>query len=256
MGRAVLPSALLALAGLAQIAGEGPAIALGLLFFLAGTAHGAGDEQDGTIRPYRLAPAVAYVVAGLAVAALFVALPLAGLTLFLLLSAWHFAHSSGGTWPRRLGFALTAIGASALWQNAATGRVFAAVLGTPIPPLWMLALAIIGAIGLGLSAWALKDDWRDGALWVTLVATAILHPVLAVGLAFAVGHALPIQRAQLRRYGWRRVLFAEGVTTGLAILGALAIAASVLTGHLALPLAAALAFGMATPHMLAERLER
>ena len=143
-----------------------------------------------------------------------------------------------------------------MWQREATGSVFAAVLGTPIPPSWMLALAIIGAVGLALSAWALKDHWRDGALWATLIATAILHPVLAVGLAFAVGHAIPIQQAQLRRYGWRRVLSAEGLTTGLAVLGALVIAAFVATGHLALPLAAALAFGMATPHMLAERLER
>ena len=256
MGRAALPFALLGFAFVSQWVGEGAAIALGLVFFLLGVSHGAGDEQGGRIRPYRLAGAAAYVVAGLAVAALFVAVPLAGLTLFLLLSAWHFAHSSGGTLARRLGFALTAIGGSALWQRGETARVFEAILGMAVPEGWMIALAALGSAGLLLAAWSLGKRWRDPVLFSTLVATVLLHPVLAVGFAFAAGHALPIQRAQIRRHGWRDVLAAEGATTGLAVTGALAIAAFVLTGHLALPLAAALAFGMATPHMLSERLER
>ncbi|KLE32360.1 hypothetical protein AAW00_12985 [Aurantiacibacter luteus] len=240
----------------AQLAGGGAAIALGLAFFLAGTAHGAGDEQGGTIRPWNVIGAAGYVVAGLAVAALFVAAPLAGLTLFLLLSAWHFARSTGGTRARQVAFALSAVGGSALWQTGRTEAIFAAVLGMPIPGVWMTGLAILGGAGLLLAAWALGKRWRDPLLWSVLAATALLHPVLAVGFAFLAGHALPMQQAQVRRHGWRAVLAAQGPTTALAVLGAAAIAALVLTGHLALPLAAALAFGMATPHMLSERLER
>ncbi|MBH5323522.1 Brp/Blh family beta-carotene 15,15'-dioxygenase [Aurantiacibacter sediminis] len=244
------------MAGAAELWSETAAITLGLLFFLVGVAHGAGDEQDGTIHPYRLAGAAAYVVTGLAVAALFMSLPLAGLTLFLLLSAWHFAHSTEGQAARKAGFALTAIGGSALWQGGATTQVFAAVLGMDTPPSFILALAGLGATGLALSVWSLARNWRDPVLLSTIVATAALHPVLAVAFAFAAGHALPIQQAQIRRYGWRDVAKAAGLTTVLAVLGALAIAALVVAGNMALPIAAALAFGMATPHMLAERLER
>ena len=67
---------------------------------------------------------------------------------------------------------------------------------------------------------------------------------------------MPMQQAQVYRHGWHAVLAAQGPTTALAVLGAAAIAALVLTGQIAMPLAAALAFGMATPHMLSERLER
>ena len=260
MGRAARlllgPFSLLGLAAVAQIRGEGAAVGFGLLLFLTGVAHGAGDEQGGAIRPFRLVGAVAYIVAGLAVAALFVAFPLAGLTLFLLLSAWHFAHSSGESLARRLGFALSAIGGSALWRMAETAAVFEAALGVTPPQGWMVALAAIGSAGLLLTAWSLAKSWRDTVLWSTIIATAFLHPVLAVGLAFAAGHALPIQQAQIRRHGWRDVLAAEGPTTAIALAGVLAMALLVLTNHLALPLAAALAFGMATPHMLSERLER
>ncbi|GGD58113.1 hypothetical protein GRI62_01690 [Erythrobacter arachoides] len=254
-GRAVLPF-IFVCALAAQIAGEGAAIVLGLAFFLAGTAHGAGDEQGGAIRPWSAVGAAGYVVAGLAVAALFVAAPLAGLSLFLLLSAWHFARSTGGTRARQLAFALTAVGGSALWQVEGTGAIFAAVVGTHIPAIWMTGLAMLGGAGLLLAALALSKRWRDPLLWSVLAATALLHPVLAVGYAFLAGHALPLQEGQFRRHGWRQVLAAQGPTTALAVLGAAAIAALVLTGNLALPLAAALAFGMAAPHMLSERLER
>lgn len=255
MGRAVLPFLLL-VAATAQLAGEGAAIALGLALFLAGTAHGAADEQGGTMGRWSPAGAAGYILAGLAVAALFVAAPLAGLTLFLLLSAWHFARSAPGTPSRQLAFALSAVGGSALWQPVTTASIFAAALGVPVPDVWMNGLAVIGGAGLLLAAWALGARWRDPLLWAVLGSTAFLHPILAVGLIFLAGHALPIQVAQVRKHGWPEVLAAQGPTTALAVLGAAAIAGLVLTGHLALPFAAALAFGMATPHMLSERLER
>ena len=260
MGRAVFsrgwPVALLAVCTAVSLLGTGAAIAMGLALFLAGFAHGAGDEQAGTLRPFALAPAAAYVVAGLAVAALFLALPLAGLTLFLLLSLWHFARSGRGDAIGRAAFACLAVGGSALLRMDETSSVFAALLGSAPPHGWMLALAATGAAGLTLSVATFVRGRFDAALAATLVAVALLHPVLAVGFAFAVGHAFPLQGSQIRRYGWRDVIAAQGPTASIALLGALAMAALVLSGHLPLPWAAALAFGMATPHMLSERLER
>ena len=83
----------------------------------------------------------------------------------------------------------------------------------------------------------------------------MFHPVLAVGLVFFTGHALPIQLRQLRRYGSAAVLRAVGWPTGIAVAGAALMAGAVASGWIALPLAAALAFGFATPHMLTDRLK-
>ncbi|WJY17561.1 hypothetical protein QQS45_07785 [Alteriqipengyuania flavescens] len=134
--------------------------------------------------------------------------------------------------------------------------MFAALLGTIPPRGWVLALAATGAAGLALSVATVVRGRFGPALSATLVAVALLHPALAVGFAFAVGHAFPLQGSQIRRYGWRDVVAAQGPTASIALLGALAMAAVVLSSHLPLPWAAALAFGMATPHMLSERLER
>ncbi|WP_067789304.1 Brp/Blh family beta-carotene 15,15'-dioxygenase [Paraurantiacibacter namhicola] len=247
---------LLSLAALAQLAGTGAAIALGIGFFLAGFAHGAAEHQSGTLRAFRLLDAAAYVLAGLAVAALFLAMPLAGLTLFLLLSAWHFQHSAGGDRLARWAYALTAVGGSALWQGEATAEIFAALLGQPIPQPWMLVLAVAGGAGLVLAIAALGRRPHGWSLIACVAATALLHPVLATGLAFFLGHAWPMQHAQARRFGWSEVIRAAAPTAIPAMLGALAIAAFVLVGILPLVWAAALAFGMATPHILTERLER
>lgn len=255
-GWTAFPFILFAFAVIAQVAGDNAAIFMGLIFFIVGLAHGAGDEQCGELRPYSVIPALAYVVTGMAVAALMIASPLGGLTAFIMLSAWHFAHSIHYTAAGKYGFALTAVGGSALWQSEATSAVFAGILGIPIPQLWTVALALAGLAGLVLAVYSLLHQNWDPSLIIAILATAALHPVLAVGLIFASGHAFPIQSQQIRRYGWLKVIKAEGPTTLLALMGTLGIAVLVHQNYVGLPLAAAFAVGMATPHMLAERLER
>ena len=251
-----MPFALMVIGGLAQLAGTSAAIALGIAFFLAGFAHGAAEQQSGTLRAFRPLDAAAYVVAGLAVAGLFLVLPLAGLTLFLLLSAWHFQHSAKGGPVVRWAFALTAVGGSALWHPLDTGAVFAALLGQGVPEACMLALAAAGAAGFMMAMGAVIGRPQRYSLLACVAATALFHPVLATGLAFFLGHAWPMQREQAARFGWPKVLRAAAPTAIPAVLGALAIIALAVSGHIALPLAAALAFGMATPHILTARLER
>lgn len=255
---ALLSWVAVAIALVAQIAGEGWATGAGLVFFVMGLAHGAGDENEGGIARIALVHAGAYLLTGAAVAGLFLFAPLAGLALFLALSAWHFARSDCAFAPlTRYAIAGLAVGGSALFRPGETGEVFAVIVGGEVPPLVVRVLALLGLAGAGAAAWALVRGMRGfGHAVIALGAAVVLHPVLAVGLIFLTAHAVPVQQRQIATYGRGTVWRAVAVPTAIATFGALAIAALVWTGHLALPIAIALAFGMATPHMLTERLER
>ena len=254
--QSVLPIAVGSLALIAPIIGPGVATTLGLVFFLLGTMHGAGDEQDRALKPFGLLSGLAYVAAGLAVAALFVGMPLAGLTLFLALSLWHFARSLDGGLTRGIAYAALATGGSMLFRYEETAAIFSSLTGEPIPMAWLVLWVGIGAVGACASLISLTRRPSDEVLWLTLGAVAVLHPVLAVGTAFLIGHAIPIQREQSARYGWKAVLIAQGPTTAIALVASAVLLALWLNALVALPVLAALAFGFATPHMLAERLER
>ncbi len=244
-----------ALSVIAQISGEAGAIAIGLAFFMLGFAHGAADEENGTIAPFGWASAAAYIMVGFAVVGLFLTLPLAGLALFLALSAWHFYHSDGGAGSAaRLAISLLAIGGSALYRDD-LANVFGSILGYAPPPVFLGALVLSGVVGTAATLLALLRR-EQGALLALLavMATMLLHPVLAVGLIFLTGHALPMQVRQIEEHGSRTVMGAALWTCALATIGAVALIALVIAGVVAIPVAAALALGMATPHMLTERL--
>ena len=233
-------------------------IALGCVLFLAGLAHGAGDEQEGTLKQYGVMQALAYVVVGLAVAGLVLVAPLAGLTIFFALSAWHFARSDCDLAPQtRYAIAGLAVGGSAVFRMDETQTILAAGLGQDIPGLFMQLLAIPGVLGAGFALYAFFTAKRGaGHAIVALLAMVLLQPVLAVGLTFLIAHAIPIQQRQIRNYGMGTVFRAVALPAGIATLGATALAALVVSQTLALTVAVALALGLATPHMLTERLER
>ncbi|WP_120716352.1 Brp/Blh family beta-carotene 15,15'-dioxygenase [Tsuneonella amylolytica] len=252
----LFPFLLFTLALAAQSAGLSASVGLGLALFLAGLAHGAGEEEDGTIRPLGLPQATAYVVSALAIAGLFLALPLAGLALFLALSGWHFAHGDCGL-ARLSRFAMAglAIGGSALFHPHPTTDTFSTVVEGSVPLAFTQVLAIAGVFGAGAALVSVARGRRDWPLaLLALAATAVFHPVLAVGFVFFIGHALPIQLRQLGRYGSAAVAKAIAWPTGIAVAGAALMAASVAAGWMTLPIAAAFAFGFATPHMLTDRL--
>ncbi len=245
-------------AGLAQIAGTPWSVGVGLLFFLLGLAHGAGDENDGRIARITLIHAAAYLVAGTAVAGLLLVLPLAGLVLFLALSAWHFARSDVALAPiTRYAIAGLAVGGSALFRQTETLAIFQFVTGDVVPSSFIRLLAVIGGGGTVCAAIALMKSKRGfGHAIVALATTVFLHPVLAVGLIFLVAHAIPVQQRQIAAYGKAAVIRAIAIPSVIATAGAALVAGLVATDVLALPVGVALAFGMATPHMLTERLER
>ena len=246
------------LAALAQLAGAPWATGFGLLFFLLGLAHGAGDENEGSIARIKAIHAVAYLVIGAAIAGLFLVAPLAGLVLFLALSAWHFARSDFTFAPlTRFAIAGLAVGGSALFRQNETAAVFAFLIGGDVPSSIIRLLALIGGLGAGCALLALfKSNRGFGHAIIALLAAVLLQPVLAVGLIFLVTHAIPVQQRQLTAYGRRAVIDAVLLPSAAAIIGAVVVAVLVTQDLLALPVAVALAFGMATPHMLTERLER
>ena len=253
---AFLPFAIGASALVAQAISTPAAIGLGLAYFAIGIAHGAADEQDGRIARFGVLSAAAYIVSGLAITALFVIAPLAGLTLFLALSAWHFARSVEGARLRGIALAALATGGSMLFHFAQTSEIFTALTGSAIPAGWLYFWAMAGAAGLAAAIARLLRKPDDYTIWLAVFAVGLLHPVLAVGTVFLIGHAMPVQGKQIDAYGRSAVVSAQAPATIAALAGA---GALVLLWHFDLvPLAllAAAAFGFATPHMLAERLER
>jgi len=247
-----------ALAVIAQFAGVSFAICLGLVFFVLGLSHGAGDEQDDTLASFTLVHAAAYVVIGAAVAGLFLVEPLGGLALFFALSAWHFSRSDCRfDQTTRIAIAGLAIGGSALFRANETAAVLSFVTGEDLPTNFLRFLALAGIVGAGFALYAFINGRRGfGHAVVAGLSTAFLQPVLAVGLIFLIAHALPVQERQIATYGRKRVLRAVALPTAIATFGAAAVAIAVAVGALPTQVAVALAFGMATPHMLTERLER
>ena len=229
----------------------------GLMLFLAGLPHGAAIETSDDLRAIGFAQATAYLVAAAAFVALFVGSPAVGLGLFLALSAWHLAIDDEAAGPiARLAVAGLVIGGSALFRPQSTEHVFAMLTGGGVPPEMVSGAAVCGMVGVA-SAGVLAIRRRPEA-WIALAMIAgfvVLDPVLATGLAFFAGHALPVQCNQIRRYGFGKVMRAEALPSVLAMLGAVALAVLVWRGIVPLPAAAALAFGLALPHMLAGKLE-
>lgn len=195
---------------------------------------------------------------GAAVAGLFLIEPLGGLALFFALSAWHFSRSDCRFDKiTRIAIAGLAVGGNALFRYSETATVLGFVTGEELPRNFLRFLALGGIVGGGFALYAFIKRLRGfGHAIVAGLSTAFLQPVLAVGLIFLIAHALPVQERQIAAYGWRRVVRAVALPTAIATLGALALAVAVAQGLLATQLAVALAFGMATPHMLTERLER
>ncbi|WP_379922529.1 Brp/Blh family beta-carotene 15,15'-dioxygenase [Erythrobacter sp. R86502] len=252
-GAIIVPAA--ALAAAAQLTSHSAAVALGAAFFLAGLAHGAGQEDQRSLKRYGLAEAAAYVALAAAFAGLFLAAPLAGLAAFLALSAWHFAQNAparGRDGWADIALALVTVGAGALLWPQTTGAIFAELIGAPLPDWFMIALAVVGAAGIALTAVAAATRMRGfAAAGAAVLAAAVLHPVLAVGFTFFAFHALPETMRQIDRFGPGATIAAIAPTMALALVGASLMAALVVAGLIALPIAAAAALGLTVPHMLA-----
>ena len=238
---------------IAHLAGQATSIWTGLALFLLGFAHGAAEEDSGTLRVPTPSTIAFYVATGGAFAALYLALPLVGLAAFLSLSCWHFARSDTGiSRPANVSVALLAIGGSALFQPVAVGLVFSAMMGSAAPTWFITILAVAGFTGCALALAFLR------ATTVPLLAAtacALLHPVLAVGAIFLAAHALPVQAAQARKQTWRNILRAQAPATLAAMGGAALLVALFLAGYLPLGWLVAAALGMALPHVLVDGLD-
>lgn len=226
---------------------------LALALVLAGTPHGGGDASDGRLRPPGLSFALAYLMRAVAVGALFLAAPVAGLLAFLLLSAWHFAAEMPGDAFVRAGHGLLPVGGGALFQGTATAGVFGAIANAPIPPAMMAALAAAGAIGC--AAWAVAVARRGMPAFdavVVVAAFALLPPVLAVAFYFGLVHGPAATGRMIDAHGLaatRRALTATGIAGMLAVTG---LTVAWWAGLLPVWLVAAILVGFAVPHMIAD----
>lgn len=252
---ALLAMAAVCAAVVAQVVGGAFSTAVALMLFAAGMLHGAGDEDEERIRPFSLAHAAGYIAFASAVASLYLVSPVSGLISFLAISGWHFATSRCGfDRSSHLAIGGCTIGGGALFHGAQTAKVFGSITGEPIPGLLMAVLALAGLVGVACAGYALLRMARGAAHAVTGgLAVLLADPVLAVALIFFVAHALPTHRQQISEHGLEDVRRATLPTGLLALTGSLILVALAAAGLVTLPFAAAIAFGLATPHMLTER---
>ena len=249
----VLP---VAAAVVGELAGGTASTLVSLGLFAAGVLHGAAEEDEGGIYRYSAAHAAGYVAFAAGIAALYLAAPVAGLAAFLILSAWHFADGRCDFCPAsRYAIAGVAIGGSALFMPTQTAAVFATITGQPVPDFLVQILAFAGMAGMACAAYAIvRRQSGAGYAIIAVLAAMLAGPVMAVALIFFVAHAAPVQRRQIARHGLKEVLSASLATGILALLGTLALVALAWSGMIAIPVAVAIAFGMATPHMLTDGL--
>ncbi len=215
--------------------------------------------EDATgLRRYSLVEAIAYGVFALAITAVCLVAPTAGLISFLALSAWHFtlAYSGAGNSADSsigaLALGWIAIGGSAVFWPMTTAEIFAEIVSQPFPDWALVILRGLGACGMLLGGIAvLQRDTQAWMLILAVFATLAFPPILAVGFVFFVLHAMPETKRQMERFGVKHVLRSTLLPVLLACLGAVIIGYCIVSGMVPLAVAAALAIGLATPHMIA-----
>ncbi|KTT58082.1 hypothetical protein SB8_10240 [Pseudomonas oryzihabitans] len=207
--------ALLLTAGLASLVGGAGQLAFALVVGLGlGLLHGASDLclVSPARRPAFLSCYLATALACLLCWQLAGALALA---LFLLLSAWHFAHEDELFAGRltSLALGLFIVGGPALLHPAAVARLLGLAMG-PAASLalaqWLTWLLVLGgALSLPvllLAAWQRRCPW----LAVTLFAVVLAPPLVGFALGFYLLHAAPqsgvrqrlLGAASLKAYLW------------------------------------------------------
>ncbi|KTS76801.1 hypothetical protein NS274_14235 [Pseudomonas oryzihabitans] len=251
--------ALLLTAGLASLAGGAGQLAFALVVGLGlGLLHGASDLclVSPARRPAFLGCYLATALACLLCWQLAGALALA---LFLLLSAWHFAHEDELFTGRlaALALGLFIVGGPALLHPAAVARLLGLAMG-PAASLalaqWLTWLLVLGgALSLPvllLAAWQRRCPW----LAVTLFAVVLAPPLVGFALGFYLLHAAPqtgvrqrlLGAASLKAYLWLTwpILLGAAVFT---LAGGLVFLLQERTGVRAL---FAVLAAFAVPHML------
>ncbi|KTT32587.1 hypothetical protein NS201_07395 [Pseudomonas oryzihabitans] len=251
--------ALLLTAGLASLVGGAGQLAFALVVGLGlGLLHGASDLCliSPARRPAFLGCYLATALACLLCWQLAGALALA---LFLLLSAWHFAHEDELFTGRlaALALGLFIVGGPALLHPAAVARLLGLAMG-PAASLalaqWLTWLLVLGgALSLPvllLAAWQRRCPW----LAVTLFAVVLAPPLVGFALGFYLLHAAPqtgvrqrlLGAASLKAYLWLTwpILLGAAVFT---LAGGLVFLLQERTGIRAL---FAVLAAFAVPHML------
>ena len=198
--------ALVLAAGLASLAGGAGQLAYALVVGLGlGLLHGASDLR--LVPPARrLAFLGCYLATALACLLCWQLAGTAALLLFLLLSAWHFAHEDELFTDRltSLALGLFIVGGPALVHEAEVARLLALAMGPDAAGALAVglasALALGGALALPvllLAAW----HRRCLRLAATLCAVVLAPPLVGFALGFYLLHAAPQTRVRQRLLG-------------------------------------------------------
>lgn len=198
--------ALVLTAGLASLAGGAGQLAYALAVGLGlGLLHGASDLRL-VPPPRRPAFLGCYLATALACLLCWQWAGTAALLLFLLLSAWHFAHEDELFAGRltSLALGLFIVGGPAVLHEAAVARLLALAMGPQASSAladWLAnLLALGGALALPL---LLLAAWQRRCLWLaaTLPAVVLAPPLVGFALGFYLLHAGPQTGVRQRLLG-------------------------------------------------------
>ncbi len=261
----------LALLVRAQLSGSSATLVATLVFIGGGLPHGAYDiallARVGTVDRSQLALAIlGYIAIAATMAALWLAMPLAALIVFLTAAAVHF----GEDWSMidepllKMAAGTAIIAAPAIGHPTEVARLFVAMVdggGGLIVARTMLAAAPVTVL---VTVVGIVAAWRDGAReWAAAMAVAIAMlivapPVAGFALFFVFLHSprhLAAARSSLRGMSPIRWLATGAVMSTAAIVGWLAVSTSL--PRLLTPDITAQAFqllaAVAVPHLVLSR---
>ncbi|MEN3971906.1 hypothetical protein WJS89_04430 [Sphingomicrobium sp. XHP0235] len=234
--------------------GVAPGWIAAILFGL-GVFHGGLDREAGRLVLPGAGYSAIYLLVAVAVFAVLLFDPAAGLAAFFALSVWHVARENehrGTPRPAAIAEALALVGASALLRPAETLALVEAIIGEGAVALVML-LSAAGAGAILLSLWALATRPATAfPLAASIAGYALLPPLVAISAAFFALHAYPRMAAIVAEAGWgagvRLLAFGSA-----AILGAAVLIVGTSLGWWSIALMAAAFLALATPHMLLDR---
>ncbi len=251
--------ALVSLAGFASLAGGAGQLAFVVAVGLGlGLLHGASDLKL-VLPAKRFRFVGCYLAAALVCLACWQVASTLALSLFLLMSIWHFAHEDD-LFPYRvtsLAVAMFIVSGPALAHGEAVTQLLAAAMGPQAPAGAAVVISTLltagGAVALPVLLWA---AWQQRCLWMmaTLAVITAAPPLVGFALGFYCLHAAPQTRARQHLLGVPSLTAYVELTWPVLLASALFILAGGVLflpqEHTGMRALFALLAAFAVPHML------
>ena len=264
-------AALILLFTVLQAASANAALIVAIALFLSGVPHGATEriKGGGHVTP-SLYFTLIYIVFGIVVFSSWLISPIGTLTLFMLLSAWHFGKGEpfGSTFEKMtVGFWII-IGSFLLYPTE-TLIIFEFLTDRPgsLTSEASFNVTLYGQILAAMTLVILTLFWArnfrgnclkpgQSARLIALIAIfLLLPPVLAVATYFFALHSLgeiadTLDQVSEKRLPWKRIAILYLPASLPALIGGTVIIVATYTGDFPLAMAAGLGIAFTVPHML------